>query len=81
MFQKVVHDILMTQVPIELNELNTLSVLSSNKFGKAFKKLIIKRLEKLIIEGESKIVDGIGQMTIKRNWPLLFEKAYFYFTN
>jgi lysyl-tRNA synthetase class 2 len=65
--EKVVHDILLEKVPIELDELKSLSGLSNTKFDKAFKGLTKKRLASLRIDKESKIVRRIGQMTTKRS--------------
>ena len=65
--EKVVHDLLIIHVPIDLNELKTLSGLSNKKWDKAFKGLVKKRLANLTIDGESKIVGRIAQMTTKRN--------------
>ncbi len=65
--EKVVHDLLIKHVPIELDELKTLSELSNKKWDKAFKGLVNKRLANLTIDGESKIVGRIAQMTTKRN--------------
>jgi lysyl-tRNA synthetase class 2 len=42
--EKVVHDLLIIHVPIDLNELKTLSGLSNKKWDKAFKGLVKKRL-------------------------------------
>ena len=62
--EKVVHDLLLTNVPIELNELKTLSDLSNKKWDKAIKGLIKKQLAKLKIDGDLKIVWPIIQLSI-----------------
>lgn len=64
--EKVIYDLLKIHVPIDLNELKSLSKLTNKKWDKAFKGLTSKRLVNLKKEGDSLIVGMIGQLSNKK---------------
>lgn len=64
--EKVIYDLLKKHVPIDLNELKSLSTLTNKKWDKAFKGLTNKRLVNLNKDGDSLIVGLVGQMSNKK---------------
>jgi len=64
--EKVIYELLKKHVPIDLNELKSLSRLTNKKWDKAFKGLTNKRLVNLNKDGDSLIVGLVGQITNKK---------------
>jgi len=68
--EKVIHDLLLTNIPNGLTvlvELKSLSSLSNKKWDKAFKGVVNKRLANVKKDGDTITVGLIGQLTTKKN--------------